>query len=90
MIQRRVVVSGRVQGVGFRAATSLEASRYHKLCGYVRNLPNGAVEAVFAGDENVVLSLVSWCKTGPSAARVTHLEVYEELFDSTLSTFLVR
>jgi len=87
MIQRRVFVSGRVQGVSFRASTVAQARRYASIRGMVRNLPDGRVEAVIAGEESEVLELVSWCKKGPPAARVSALEVLEEPFDPPFADF---
>lgn len=80
-LQRRVFASGVVQGVGFRQSTEEEAQRYPSLRGFVRNLPDGRVEALFIGPEDPVLALVAWCKTGPSSARVSRLEVIEEPVD---------
>ena len=80
-IQRRVFVKGRVQGVGFRAATARVAAQFPQVGGLVRNLADGRVEALFAGPEADVLALVSWCKQGPATAKVTHLEVREEAWD---------
>ncbi|OFZ05602.1 MAG: hypothetical protein A2070_05435 [Bdellovibrionales bacterium GWC1_52_8] len=81
MIQRRVFVSGRVQGVYFRQSTQQEARKYPGLKGFVRNLPDGRVEAVFAGSELAVHSMISFCQQGPPAALVTDLEIVEEKFD---------
>lgn len=87
MIQRHVFVVGRVQGVGFRASTVKAAKKYPALRGFVRNLPDGRVEAVFAGADEEVLNLVSWCKKGPLLAKVTELEVIEESVDPSLGVF---
>ena len=76
-IRRRVVVDGRVQGVGFRVACAREATA-HSLTGTVRNLPDGRVEAVFEGPPDQVEALVTWCRRGPSAARVTRIRVTDE------------
>ena len=65
----RVVVAGRVQGVFFRAETA-DRARSLGLSGSVRNRPEGAVEAVFEGDEERVDMLVRWCERGPAGARV--------------------
>ena len=78
IIRRKVLVSGRVQGVGFRASTERRARQEAALGGYVRNLEDGRVEAVFQGDEAAVLALVAWCATGPSQARVERVQVIEE------------
>jgi acylphosphatase len=90
LIQRRVFVTGRVQGVGFRASTAREALKHDGVRGWVRNLPDGRVEAVFGGEEGQVLALVAWCKHGPSTAAVTALEVIEELFDPGMAPFSQR
>ncbi len=89
MIQRRVLVSGRVQGVFFRAATLEEAQKYPSLCGFVRNRDDGTVEALFAGDEKEVESMISWCKKGPPRARVSELKIKEEEFNSQLKKFYI-
>lgn len=70
----RVLVTGRVQGVFFRARTR-EAAAAAGLSGWVRNRPDGSVEAVFEGRRDAVESLVEWSRRGPSAARVDSLEV---------------
>ena len=69
-----VIVEGRVQGVWFRAATQDEARRLG-ICGWVRNLPDGNVEAVFEGEEERVNCMVRWCGQGPNGARVDDLSV---------------
>ena len=73
----RVVVSGRVQGVAFRVTTLREAERLG-LRGWVRNLPNGSVEAAFEGTPEAVSAAVAWCHHGPSWARVDHVEITRE------------
>ena len=78
LIQRHIFVTGRVQGVGFRASTARMARQYPKVKGFVRNLEDGRVEAVFSGPDADVLALVSWCRKGPILAKVTELEVIEE------------
>ena len=68
--RRRLVVSGRVQGVYYRAACKAEADRLG-LAGWARNLDDGQVEVVVEGDAIVVEQLARWCHDGPSRARVT-------------------
>ncbi|MEM8531412.1 MAG: acylphosphatase [Chloroflexota bacterium] len=73
-------VSGRVQGVQgvhFRVATR-EQARAHGVCGWVRNLDDGRVEAVFKGDRSAVQHVVSWCYRGPSFAHVDHVDLQWE------------
>ena len=77
MTRRRVVVSGQVQGVFFRDTTRRRAEAAG-LAGWVSNRPDGAVEAVFEGDEDAVDQLVDFCRRGPSRAEVASVEVVEE------------
>jgi acylphosphatase len=79
-IARRLTISGRVQGVGFRYALADEA-RARKLGGWVRNRRDGTVEAVIAGPEIDVEALIAWARHGPPAARVTGISV-ESVADS--------
>ncbi len=77
MIRRRVVVSGNVQGVFFRASCQQEASR-HGVAGWVSNRPDGSVEAVFEGANADVEALVTWCRQGPARAEVSAVDVSNE------------
>ena len=73
-----VYVSGKVQGVYFRATTR-DTAREHGVDGWVRNLADGRVEAAFEGPEDDVESLIEFCHEGSKAARVDDVEVsYEE------------
>jgi len=74
---RRVVVHGRVQGVGYRAFVVHEALA-RGLEGWVRNLRDGGVEAVFGGTREMVAEMVEACRRGPPGARVDHLDQCEE------------
>lgn len=66
---RQVTIRGRVQGVGYRAWVEHRA-RVHDLEGWVRNLRDGRVEALFAGPAEIVSGMVERCRRGPSSARV--------------------
>jgi acylphosphatase len=82
-VRAHVFVSGRVQGVYYRANTR-DAARARTLDGWVRNLADGRVEAVFEGERPDVESMVEWCHTGSPAADVRDVEVeYEEPRDET-------
>jgi acylphosphatase len=70
----RVVVRGKVQGVWFRDSCRRQAEQLG-LAGWVRNLPDGSVEAVFEGPSGAVQRGVEWCRRGPSGAVVTSTEV---------------
>ena len=74
LVAAHVYVSGKVQGVGFRAATRAAAQRLG-LSGWVRNLPDGRVEALFVGPKDAVEQMVAWCHRGPRAARVSQVKV---------------
>ena len=69
-------MTGRVQGVGFRAST-VEEARAYGLTGWVRNLADGAVELEVQGDEARVTALLAWCAHGPPAARVAGVAIDE-------------
>lgn len=78
LIRAHVFISGRVQGVGYRYATVDTASQLG-LTGWVRNLPDNRVEAVFEGTQVVVEEMIRWCHAGPPAAVVKNVVVeYEE------------
>ena len=71
-VRAHLLVSGRVQGVYFRQSTLLEAQNLG-VNGWVRNLMDGRVEAVFEGEEHSVKTLVNYCRQGPPAARVNNV-----------------
>jgi acylphosphatase len=73
-IQVHVVISGRVQGVWYRASTKKKAEELG-LTGWVKNTPDGNVEAVFEGDASNVDEMISWCWIGPRLARVTDVKI---------------
>lgn len=77
MTRVSVIVRGRVQGVAFRHHTCQRALELG-VTGWVRNLPDGAVEGLFEGDDGAVAVLVEWCRSGPPAARVDRLDIREE------------
>ena len=83
-----VLVSGRVQGVFFRAATKREADSLG-VKGYARNLPDGKVEAVFEGEEDVVKMLVDFSKQGPPRAKVSNVDVKWEAYTGQFRSFRV-
>jgi acylphosphatase len=73
----RVLVSGRVQGVFFRQRT-IRLARQADCGGWVRNLDDGRLEAVFEGTPEAVERMVGWCRRGPELAVVESVEVLEE------------
>lgn len=84
--QWKLLISGRVQGVSYRAWTAQQA-RAAEIRGYVRNLDDGRVEAVIEGDPDMLRALVDACHDGPAAARVEHIEVEEGCREGPFSRF---
>lgn len=85
-VARTLVVRGRVQGVGFRHAT-VEAARDIGVAGWVRNRPDGTVEAFAQGAAADVERFVAWCRRGPPLARVDGVDVGEAVVDAALTRF---
>lgn len=73
----RCYISGKVQGVWFRASTAEQAKRL-SITGWARNLPDGRVEVLACGEREKIAELVEWLKVGPPLAKVTDF-FYEEL-----------
>lgn len=86
---RHFLISGRVQGVGFRASTHHAAQRFH-VHGWVRNLPDGRVEVLAWGKPSAMQQFEAWCQHGPAHAHVTHLDATDASPDSTEPGFTVR
>jgi acylphosphatase len=89
MEARRVIVAGRVQGVGFRWATMSEAVRLG-VSGWVCNRPDGSVEALVQGEPAVVERMLDWLREGPPASRVTECRVVEAAPEGGLEGFHIR
>ena len=79
-------ISGEVQGVGFRFHTQIKA-RNLGLKGWVKNLDNGDVEAVFEGKEDKVKEMIEWCKKGPDSALVKEVKVDFEDYSGEFESF---
>lgn len=84
-----VFVTGRVQGVFFRSETKRNADR-HDVKGWVRNLPDGRVEAVFEGEKEAVQTLIAFCEHGPSYAEVTGVDVTWETCTGDFDRFKIK
>lgn len=87
--QLHVRITGRVQGVGFRDATTRQA-RALGLTGWVRNSPTGDVEAVFEGPRDVLEKMLRWCENGPSLADVRDVDAQWDETDRPQASFRVR
>jgi acylphosphatase len=88
MTRVSVIAHGRVQGVAFRHYTCQRALELG-VTGWVRNLPDGAVEGLFEGDYSAVAALVEWCRIGPPAARVDRLDIREYSYRGEFESFLI-
>ncbi len=85
-VRARLLISGRVQGVAFRWET-LQAARRCQVSGWVRNLPDGRVEAVAEGPCQQVKDLIDWCRQGPPIARVDSLDIQWEDYAGEFQAF---
>jgi len=88
-VRARVFITGSVQGVFFRSETRHEA-RKRGVRGWVRNIPDGRVEAVFEGEEESVKELIEFCKRGPPGARVKDTDVIWENYTGEFRDFEIR
>ncbi len=88
-LRAHVIIHGLVQGVWFRASTK-EMALQIGVGGWVRNLPDGSVEAVFEGEKKKVEEILGWCHKGPSGARVSNVEIAWEPYKGEFKHFDVR
>lgn len=88
-VARRYVIEGRVQGVGFRFFTEDAAAR-EGVHGWVRNLPDGRVEAYLEGDRDAVDRVESRLRRGPASAQVDHVEVEDRVPTGRTTGFSIR
>lgn len=87
-VRAHVLVAGKVQGVYYRQNTT-EVAKANNVAGWVRNLEDGCVEAVFEGDEPSVRRVVEWCRRGPPKAVVENLDVKFEKYTGEFSDFRI-
>ena len=90
MRYKQIIISGRVQGVGFREFLRREVSALGGLVGYAKNLRDGNIEIVVSGDEEKIKKLVEKCKKGPLLAAVNDVRVQEIDMDDEYDSFIVR
>ena len=88
-VRAHLIISGRVQGVCFRMETRHVAQRHGNVYGWVKNLPDRTVEAVFEGDESNVKAMVEWCRQGPPGALVTDVKLHWEPYTGTYDAFKI-
>lgn len=88
-LRAHAIIHGRVQGVFFRASARDEALRIG-VGGWVRNLPDGSVEALFEGETRKVEEALGWCHKGPPGARVTSVDISYEPYKGEFQHFEIR
>jgi len=84
-----VVISGRVQGVWFRANTKQKAEQLG-MTGWVRNTADGKVEALFEGDEKHIQEMIDWCHRGPPMAQIDNVEITEQSSSNGFDGFSIK
>jgi len=88
-LRAQLIIHGMVQGVFFRAATRDEAIRIG-VGGWVRNLPDGTVQALFEGEKKKVEEIIAWCHQGPPGARVNKVQISWEAHRGEFRHFEIR
>ncbi|MFW6015956.1 MAG: acylphosphatase [bacterium] len=89
MYQKHLIISGRVQGVGFRAF-ALDKSRKFGIKGWIKNRSDGKVEAVVQGKESDINRLLKYFEKGPAWARVDNIEIENENKDTKFKSFTIK
>jgi acylphosphatase len=88
-LRARVIIYGIVQGVFFRASTRDEAIRIG-VGGWVRNLADGTVQALFEGEKKKVEAIIAWCHKGPPGAQVSKVQIFWEPYQAEFKNFAIR
>lgn len=84
-----ITINGKVQGIWFRANTKQKAEQLG-ITGWVKNIPNGSVEAIFEGEENCIKEMIDWCQHGPPQAKVENIEIKEQSITNGFDEFLIK
>ena len=87
-VRVRVFISGKVQNVGFRNATRARAERFD-IKGFVKNLSNGGVEALFQGEAKAIDRMIEFCKMGPFGAKVIEVKIQWEEYKDEFKDFKI-
>jgi acylphosphatase len=85
----QVIISGKVQGVWFRANTKNKAEQLG-ITGWVRNTNDGKVEALFEGEDDNIKEMLEWCKHGPTMAKVTDVRVKRNPDQDECNSFSIK
>ena len=86
--QLHVIISGRVQGVWYRASTKQKAEELG-LTGWVKNTADGNVEAIFEGEESTVNEMIAWCRVGPPLAQVDDVKIIRKRVSGEFTGFTI-
>lgn len=89
MIRVHLIISGRVQGVGYRSSATRRANLL-SLKGWIKNLPNRTVEAIVEGEEHAIDDFINWCYRGPTLAHVIEIKVEKTDATGEFPYFFVR
>lgn len=89
IVNVHVLISGRVQGVWFRASTK-QVAKQLGLTGWVRNTSDGCVEAVFEGEERLINKMIEWCHQGPALSKVDNVEIINQEPTNDFNGFSIR
>lgn len=84
-----VLITGKVQGIFFRASTRRKAMDLD-IKGWIKNLDNGMVEAVFEGKDEAIKEMVEFCRKGPFGAKVNEIDIKEETYKNEFEFFEIR
>ncbi|MFH1650434.1 MAG: acylphosphatase [Candidatus Woesearchaeota archaeon] len=88
-VRTRIMIKGQVQGMYFRAGIKKRAKEL-TLRGWVRNNPDGSVEALVEGDDVILDRLIEYCKVGPQGAKVETVEIKKEKFENAFTDFVIK
>lgn len=89
MVAAKIIISGHVQGVGFRYFTTDLAKKY-PIAGYVRNLATGDLEVVVEGDKMAVAEFLKELKSGPRYSNITNFQIEWQTYENNYDSFIVR
>jgi len=87
-MKKRLLISGKVQGVGFRHWLCMKAVEKN-ICGWVRNIATGEVEALVIGNDENVNELIKQCKQGPFSSKVTQVKIRDYQQDYSKKSFII-
>ncbi|MEJ6951668.1 acylphosphatase [Natronospora cellulosivora (SeqCode)] len=89
LVQKNIIISGRVQGVGFRAF-ALDKAKQFNIKGWIKNRSDGKVEAVVQGKDEDLKKLLAFLKEGPAWARVEGINIKDEKVDTSIKEFYIK